>query len=95
MGGFALAGVTLEREAGALHTRAEALGHSCARTCLGLASDRSTEGVGHTEVEGECTILVVGIHLIVGSRDIQTEILRRRLYASKSKAKLPLEERVG
>ena len=90
-GGFALAGVTLEREAGRLHTRAKLLG----TLALGLASDRSTEGVGHTEVEGECTILVVGIHLIVGSRDIQMEVIAEEVVGVESEAELPLKERVG
>ena len=43
----------------------------------------------------ECTILVVGIHLIVGSRDIQMEVIAEEVVGVESEAELPLEERVG
>ena len=89
--GLCLSGSDPRAGGGALHTRAKLLG----TLALGLASDRSTEGVGHTEVEGECTILVVGIHLIVGSRDIQMEVIAEEIVRIKSEAELPLEERVG
>ena len=75
----------------ALHAGAELLG----TLALRLTFDGSTEGVGHTEVEGECTILVVGIHLIVGSRDVQTEIIAQEVVGINCHAKLPLKERVG
>ena len=89
--GLCLSGCDPRAGGGALHAGAELL-----RTlALGLASDRSTEGVGHTEVEGECTILVVGIHLIVGSRDIQMEVIAEEVVGVESEAELPLEERVG
>ena len=74
-----------------LHAGAELFG----TLALGLTFDGSTEGVGHTEVEGECTILVVGIHLIVGSRDIQMEVIAEEVVGVESEAELPLEERVG
>ena len=89
--GLCFSGCDPRAGGGALHTRAKLLG----TLALGLASDRSTEGVGHTEVEGECTILVVGIHLIVGSRDIQMEVIAEEVVGVESEAKLPLEERVG
>ena len=76
---------------GALHAGAELLG----TLALGLASDRSTEGVGHTEVEGESIILVVCVHLGVRCRDIQTEVIAEEVVGVESKAKLPWEERVG
>ena len=74
-----------------LHAGAELFG----TLALGLASDRSTEGVGHTEVEGESIILVVCVHLGVRCRDVHTEIIAEEIVRIKSKAKLPLEERVG
>ena len=75
----------------ALHTRAKLFG----TLALGLASDRSTEGVGHAKIEGESIILVVCVHLGVRCRDIQTEIIAEEIVRIKSEAELPLEESVG
>ena len=74
-----------------LHAGAELLG----TLTLGLALDGSSEGVGHAEVEGKSIILVVYVHLIVGSRDVQTEIIAEEIVGVESEAELPLEERVG
>ena len=74
-----------------LHAGAELLG----TLALGLALDGSSEGVGHAKVEGEYIILVVCEHLIVGSRDIQTEVIAEEVVGVESEAELPLEERVG
>ena len=75
----------------ALHAGAELLG----TLALGLALDGSSEGVGHAKVEGEYIILVVCVHLGVRCRDVHTEIIAEEIVRIKSKAKLPLEERVG
>ena len=76
---------------GVLHAGAELLG----TLALGLALDRCSEGVGHAKVEGESIILVVCVHLGVRCRDVQTEIIAEEIVRIKSKAELPLEERVG
>ena len=78
-------------DSGALHAGAELLG----TLSLGLALDGSSEGVGHAEVEGESIILVVCVHLGVRCRDVHTEIIAEEIVRIKSKAKLPLEERIG
>ena len=78
-------------DGGVLHAGAELLG----TLALGLALDGSSEGVGHAKVEGESIILVVCVHLGVRCRDVQTEIIAEEIVRIKSKAKLPLEERVG
>ena len=62
---------------------------------LGLALDGSTEGVGHTETAVEGTILILDVHLIVGCRDVQTEIIAQEVVGINCHAKLPLKERVG
>ena len=89
--GLCFSGCDPRAGGGALHAGAELLG----TLALGLASDRSTEGVSHAKIEGESIILVVCVHLGVRCRDIQTEIIVEEIVRIKSKAKLPLEERVG
>ena len=89
--GLCFSGCDPRAGGGALHAGAELLG----TLALGLALDRSTEGVGHTKVEGEYIILVVCVHLGVGSRDIHTEIIAEEVVGIESEAELPLEERVG
>ena len=89
--GLCFSGCDPRAGVGALHARAELLG----TLALGLALDGSSEGVGHAEVEGESIILVVCVHLGVRCRDVQTEIIAEEIVRIKSKAKLPLEERVG
>ena len=89
--GLCFSGCDPRAGGGALHAGAELLG----TLALGLASDRSTEGVGHAKIEGESIILVVCVHLGVRCRDIQTEIIVEEIVRIKSEAKLPLEERVG
>lgn len=89
--GLCFSGCDPRAGGGALHTGAELLG----TLALGLALDRSTEGVGHTETAVEGTILILDIHLIVGCRDIQTEIIAEEVVGVESEAELPLKERVG
>jgi len=78
-------------EGGALHAGAELLG----TLTLGLALDGSTEGVGHAETAVEGITPILYVHLVVGCRDVQTEVIAEEIVRIKSKAKLPLEERVG
>ena len=89
--GLCFSGCDPRAGVGALHAGAELLG----TLALGLALDGSSEGVGHAKVEGEYIILVVCVHLGVRCRDVHTEIIAEEIVRIKSKAKLPLEERVG
>ena len=89
--GLCFSGCDPRAGGGALHTGAELLG----TLALGLALDRSTEGVGHTETAVEGTILILDVHLIVGCRDVQTEIIAQEVVDINCHAKLPLKERVG
>ena len=76
---------------GALHAGAELLG----TLALGLALDGSSEGVGHAETAVEGITPILYVHLVVGCRDIQTEVIAEEIVGVESKAKLPVEERGG
>ena len=76
---------------GALHAGAELLG----TLALRLALDGSTEGVGHAETAVEGITPILYVHLVVGRRDVQTEVIAEEIVGVESEAELPLEERVG
>ena len=59
----------------ALHAGAELLG----TLALGLALDGSTEGVGHAETAVEGITPILYVHLVVGCRDVQTEVIAQEI----------------
>lgn len=69
-------------DGGALHAGAELFGG----LTLGLALDGSTEGVGHAETAVEGITPILYVHLVVGCRDVQTEVIAEEVVGVESEA---------